>query len=121
MVSTTYPTPTTHTTRTTLTTLTTHTTHSTVTGTLTGTITPLTGIEGTPLKGARRARLSIHFNTPRMRRWLLVQLVTMPAQSEPDEVTALLALRQARPARPTLGQLLDHYQMERFTRLCNPV
>ncbi len=111
MVSTTYPTPTTHITL---------TTHSTATGTLTGTGTPLTGIEGTPLKGARRARLSIRFNTPRMRRWLLVQLVTMPVQGEPDEATGLLALRQARPARPTLGQLLDHYQMERFIRLCNP-
>jgi hypothetical protein len=32
--------------------------------------------------GNRRSRLSFHFNTRKWRRWLLVQLVSMPVEKE---------------------------------------
>jgi hypothetical protein len=81
-----------------------------------GSLTPIVNSEGTPLKGARRARFSLHFNTPRMRRWLLVQLIVMPVEGTPDEGVDRLAFKQAHPDRLSLNSLLDRYQMESHTR-----
>lgn len=39
----------------------------------------LTATRNEALRGIRRSRFSLHLNTARRRRWLLVQLVTAPA------------------------------------------
>ena len=46
----------------------------------------LTATRNEALTGIRRSRFSLHLNTARRRRWLLVQLVTAPAiDAEPGE------------------------------------
>jgi hypothetical protein len=67
-----------------------------------------------PMKGVRRSRFSFHFNTPRVRRWLLVQLVTLPVDAtadEPDPKLAKLAQAHARPGQTEgFHQLIDDYR-----------
>jgi hypothetical protein len=46
----------------------------------------LTATRNEALRGIKRSRFSLHLNTARRRRWLLVQLVTAPAiDRSPDE------------------------------------
>jgi hypothetical protein len=71
--------------------------------------TPKTHDEGI-LKGLRRSRFSFHFNTPRVRRWLLVQWVSMPVHSTQDGEVSADRHDLSRKARPTLGRLLDDYR-----------
>jgi hypothetical protein len=59
----------------------------------------------------RRARFSWHFHTPGRRRWLLVQIVSAPRDTELDE--------QAAPGHalphgeaPSRARLLDNYSGE---------
>ena len=49
---------------------------------------PLTPGDEVILKGVRRSRFSFHFNTGRMRRWLLVQLVSVTAHAASEELEA---------------------------------
>lgn len=70
------------------------------------------------LRGVRRSRFSFHLNTRRSRRWLLVQLVSIPLDG-PDNEHSALAIRHSREqAAPhkTLGQLVDNYSA---ARMCN--
>ena len=69
-------------------------------------------LEATPVKGVRRSRFSLHLNTPRVRRWLLVQLVSIPvASGEGERQTRSAHLRKPEPARPDpMSRLLDDYQ-----------
>ncbi len=64
------------------------------------------------LKDTRRSRFSFHFNTMRRRRWVLVQMVSVPVDREnaqPDSSLqrAVEAQVAARPAR--VGNLLDEF------------
>ena len=75
---------------------------------------PLTPGDEVILKGVRRSRFSFHFNTGRMRRWLLVQLVSVPANTSSEELEAAPspyahahAHRDHRPA--TLDKLVNEY------------
>jgi hypothetical protein len=66
------------------------------------------------IKGVRRSRFSFHFNTPRVRRWLLVQLVTLPvdeADVEPNpELTRLAQAQAPRAKGDDYHKLLDNYR-----------
>jgi len=70
--------------------------------------------------GAHRSRLSIHFNTPRVRRWLLVQIVSVPVSEDPDpyDSGAALAFRVRRESQPPaeITRLLDNYSLEQSLR-----
>lgn len=67
-----------------------------------------------PLKGARRSRLSLHFNTPRVRRWLLVQLVSIPLDEIDEDESPELAYRAHTQVQPhkydQLAQVVDNYR-----------
>lgn len=68
------------------------------------------------LRGARRSRFSFHLNTRRSRRWLLVQLVSVPLHDTEHDAAGPAfrhAQRQAAQHR-TLGQLLDSYANSRL-------
>ncbi|HEX9988352.1 MAG TPA: hypothetical protein VGE45_07735 [Chloroflexia bacterium] len=69
-------------------------------------------LEATPVKGVRRSRFSLHLNTPRVRRWLLVQLVSIPvAGGEGERQTPTTHLRKPQPAIPDpMSRLMDDYQ-----------
>ena len=70
---------------------------------------PATIIRDGAAPGVRRSRFSFHINTPRRRRWLLVQLVSVPDDSvQNDEVELYHTLRSKTP-RPSLGRLVDDY------------
>lgn len=75
----------------------------------------ITGQEDAVLKGVRRSRLSMHLNSRRVRRWLLIQLVSYPV-SEPSEEIETPTARQARESRKpaqSMGQLLDSFNASR--------
>jgi hypothetical protein len=70
-------------------------------------------LEATPVKGVRRSRFSLHLNTPRVRRWLLVQIVSIPvvAGSEGERQTRTAHMRKPQAAPPDpMSRLLDDYQ-----------
>ena len=70
---------------------------------------PATIIRDATAPGVHRSRLSFHINTPRRRRWLLVQLVSVPDDSvQNDEVELYHALRSKR-SQPSLGRLVDDF------------
>ena len=72
---------------------------------------PLTAADDAVIAGVRRSRLSIHLSTPRVRRWLLVQLVSVPVHpnnKEPNADNPSFAPAHA-PAHAHLGRLLDDY------------
>ena len=73
------------------------------------------------LKGIRRSRFSIHFNTRRVRRWLLVQLVSIPAEpSADDDGKVASRLRAFRAAEhKSLDRLLDEYRDGALYRRCS--
>jgi len=68
---------------------------------------------------AHRSRFSIHINTPRVRRWLLVQLVTLPVGDDVDPLDGGPApdLRlQPEAPPPGVERLLDNYNLEQALR-----
>ncbi|HYO48851.1 MAG TPA: hypothetical protein VEW94_03275 [Chloroflexia bacterium] len=70
-------------------------------------------LDATPVKGVRRSRFSLHLNTPRVRRWLLVQIVSIPvvAGGEGERQTRTAHLGKTRPVTPDpMSRLLDDYQ-----------
>ncbi len=70
---------------------------------------PATIIRDAAVPGVRRSRFSFHINTPRRRRWLLVQLVSVPDDSvQKSEVELYQTLRSKRP-QPSLGRLVDQF------------
>lgn len=61
------------------------------------------------LKGVRRSRFSMHLNTRRARRWLLVQLVSMPVEGSGEDSSAIHPARQYAGPHKSLGCLLDEH------------
>lgn len=68
------------------------------------------------LRGMKRSWLSLHFNTRRVRRWILVQLVSVPVQTEVEQETASAQPVQFRGSRPTIKRLVDDYMVAQFAR-----
>jgi hypothetical protein len=72
---------------------------------------PLAATDDAAIAGVRRSRLSIHLSTPRVRRWLLVQLVSVPlhaTNSEPVADNTSFARAEA-PRHACLDRLVDEY------------
>jgi hypothetical protein len=80
---------------------------------------PIARADDPVLKGVRRSRLSIHMTTPRVRRWLLVQLVSIPVEETFEDGAG--AQPYMRPMRTnqsrTYQQLIDDYQIARTPKL----
>lgn len=74
-----------------------------------------TRLDNTFPVGVRRSRFSLHFNTPRARRWLLVQLVSVPADKEkgPEGMTPG-PLPLATERRESYNRVLDDFQTASF-------
>ncbi len=78
----------------------------------------LASAEEATLKGVRRSRLSFHFSTPRVRRWLLVQLVSVPAREQvPAKRAGIEAYLPAQlVAHEGIGSTLDSYMLTQAMR-----
>lgn len=79
---------------------------------------PYGNVEDGILKGARRSRLSFHMRTRGVRRWLLVQLVSVPvtADIEDEEYGSTSTHLQANNKPPNMGQLVDEYRTRQSMR-----
>ena len=68
------------------------------------------------LTGVRRSRFSFHLNTRRVRRWLLIQVVSVPvsATAEAGEAPIARHARRSNAPAPTPSQLLDAYETGRL-------
>lgn len=66
----------------------------------------------TAINGIHRSRLSFHFNTARKRRWLMVQLVTAPAASDPTvaQIEYPTPYAAPEPERADYHHLIDRFQ-----------
>ncbi len=81
-----------------------------------GRVTPL---DESMLQGARRSRFSFHFSTPRVRRWFLVQMVSVPVDRLQEEARRVRVARAARALvrQPDgLNQVVDHSRSEQMLR-----
>ena len=67
-------------------------------------------------RGVRRSRFSLHLNTPRTRRWLLVQWVSAPAQATAEWFDSLSRRLSQKSSRPNLARLLDDHTMQTSLR-----
>ncbi len=67
-------------------------------------------------KGVRRSRFSLHFNTRRVRRWLLIQVVSVPVSAAAEEGEAPIARHARKSCAPTQtpAQLLDAFETSRL-------
>ncbi len=74
-------------------------------------ITPALMVEEPALKGAHRSRLSVHFNTRRVRRWFLVQMVSVPVTAPEDSQSSIANYRPQDRQRQTLGAIVDRYTL----------
>ena len=74
---------------------------------------PLANLDDQILKGVRRSRFSLHLKTHKVRRWLLVQLVSVPVEEIEDQEAARLARRaQVQRRQPeTLQNLVEQYRV----------
>jgi hypothetical protein len=68
------------------------------------------------LRGVRRSRFSLHFNTLRTRRWLLVQWVSAPVQATGEWLEGIARRLNQEQSRPSLGNLVDQYQLDSTLR-----
>ncbi len=73
---------------------------------------PLASLDDQVLKGVRRSRFSLHLKTHKVRRWLLVQFVSVPVEEIEDQDAARLARRaQAQRRQPdTLQSMVEQYR-----------
>jgi len=71
---------------------------------------PATIIQEAAAPGLRRSRFSFHLNTPRRRRWLLVQLVSVPDDSKQKNEADLCHSIRTRNAQPSLSRLVDDFR-----------
>ncbi len=71
---------------------------------------PATIIQEASAPGLRRSRFSFHINTPRRRRWLLVQLVSVPDDSKQKNEADLCHSIRSRTAQPSLAHLVDDFR-----------
>ncbi len=84
---------------------------------MTGSLTPQ---EEALFKGVRRSRFSLHLNTRRVRRWLLIQMVSVPVAATTEESESHVAryARGSADAPKTPAQLLEAFDMNRvYSRL----
>jgi hypothetical protein len=81
-----------------------------------GMVGPLPALEDKALTGTRRSRLSLHFNTPRVRRWLLVQLVTMPVGETEEQIETRYNHNQAQEPG-SLANIVDQYRANQSLRV----
>lgn len=72
--------------------------------------------EDTLLKRVRRSRLSLHFSTPRTRRWLLVQWVSAPIEATAEWLDTIARRNNRERNSPTLSRLLDDHLMQAMMR-----
>ena len=70
---------------------------------------PATIIHDAAAPEVRRSRFSFHINTPRRRRWLLVQLVSVSDDSLQKSEVELNHTLRSRQAQPNLGSLVEDY------------
>ncbi|MEO6456742.1 MAG: hypothetical protein ABIO92_00490 [Chloroflexia bacterium] len=71
---------------------------------------PATTIGEAAATGLRRSRFSFHLNTPRRRRWLLVQLVSVPDDSKQKNEAELCHSIRSRTDQPSLTRLVDDFR-----------
>jgi hypothetical protein len=64
----------------------------------------------------KRSRFSLHFNTRRVRRWFLVQLVSVPVQTGDEQETISIQPVQTRGSQATIKRLVDDYMAVQFVR-----
>lgn len=64
----------------------------------------------------RRSRWSLHFSTPRTRRWLLVQLVSVDETTQESTPLSGSASRHAGRCETTRSHLVDDFRNARATR-----
>jgi len=74
----------------------------------------LTATRNEAFRDIRRSRFSLHLNTARRRRWLLVQLVTAPAL-DAEAADSAASVSQAPVPRYDLDSLYRQYDADRFT------
>lgn len=71
---------------------------------------PATIVQEVAAPGLRRSRFSFHINTPRRRRWLLVQLVSVLDDSKQKNEVDLCHSIRSRAAQPSLARLVDDFR-----------
>ena len=84
---------------------------------ITSLVGPIAGTDDPILKRMRRSRLSIHMTTPRVRRWLLVQLVSIPVEQQADDTPVPFAQPAAQRANRSYQQLIDDCRVVQASRL----
>jgi hypothetical protein len=72
--------------------------------------------ESALVRGVRRSRFSLHFKTPKTRRWLLVQWVSAPVQATGEWLDNTASKLTRERTRPNLASLLDQHQMQSALR-----
>jgi hypothetical protein len=75
---------------------------------------PLANFDEKALKGVRRSRFSMHLKTRKVRRWLLVQLVSVPDDAQDADAPEFIrpSIEQEQAALPTrLTKLVDDYRL----------
>ena len=67
-------------------------------------------------KGVRRSRFSLHLNTRRVRRWLLIQMVSVPVSATAEEGEVPVARQARKSCKPaeTPAQLLNAFETSRL-------
>jgi len=72
------------------------------------------------LNGIHRSRLSLHFNTARKRRWLMVQLVTAPTLPNPTigQTEHPTPYAAPEPERAGYHHMIDSFQAGSIATRC---
>lgn len=80
-------------------------------------VTSIASQEDTVPNGIKRSRLSVHLNTPRRRRWLLVQLVSLPNDLQ-DEKRESQHIDHLEPKAPPYdyNRLMSEFETSRLVR-----
>ena len=74
-----------------------------------------TPVEDAAIKGLRRSRFSLHLNSRRVRRWLLVQFVSVPVEEAVDEQLHDTYTAQKQATEPKgIKYALDEYCTRRM-------
>jgi hypothetical protein len=68
----------------------------------------------TVLNGLKRPRFSLHFNTRRVRYWILVQLVRVPVQTRNELEIAYARPVEFRGLQTSIKRLVDDYMVAQF-------
>jgi hypothetical protein len=80
---------------------------------------PMASADDPVLKRMRRSRLSIHLTTPHVRRWLLVQLVSIPVEEAIEDGAGSQTYARPVPTKQSRSyqQIIDDYQIARTPKL----